>query len=65
MATKKKRTAKVRNIGQEILDGLREINAGKVGRVINRPDVGKVREKTGRSSATCSCGGCRSRASHS
>jgi hypothetical protein len=51
MATKKKRTAKVRNIGQEILDGLREINAGKVGRVINRPDVGKVREKTGLSQA--------------
>jgi putative transcriptional regulator len=51
MATKKKRTVKVRNIGQEILDGLREINAGKVGRVINRPDVGKVREKTGLSQA--------------
>lgn len=50
MATKKKR-AKGRNIGQEILDGLREFNAGKVGRVINRPSVGSVREKTGLSQA--------------
>jgi putative transcriptional regulator len=51
MATKKKRSAKARNIGQEILDGLRDIKAGRIGRVINVPDVGKVREKTGLSQA--------------
>ena len=51
MVTKKKRAAKARNIGQEILDGLRDIKAGKIGRVINHPDVGKVREKTGLSQA--------------
>jgi putative transcriptional regulator len=51
MATKKKRSAKARNIGQEILDSLRDIKAGRIGRVINVPDVGKVREKTGLSQA--------------
>ena len=50
MATKK-RSVKARNIGQEILDGLRDIKAGRSGRVINVPDVGKVREKTGLSQA--------------
>lgn len=52
MAAKKKRqSTKARNVGQEILDSLRELNAGKVSRVINRPDVGKVREKIGLSQA--------------
>jgi len=51
MATTKKRSAKARNIGQEILDGLLDIKAGRIGRVINVPDVGKVREKTGLSQA--------------
>ena len=36
-----------RDIGQEILDGLREIKSGKHGRVINVPDVAEIREKTG------------------
>ncbi len=36
-----------RNIGQEILDGLRELKRGEVGRVINVPDVASIREKTG------------------
>ena len=36
-----------RNIGQEILDGLRELKRGAVGRVINVPDVASIREKTG------------------
>lgn len=36
-----------RNIGQEILDGLRELNRGEVGRVVNVPDVAAIREKTG------------------
>ena len=36
-----------RDIGQEILDGLREIKSGKHGHVINVPDVAEIREKTG------------------
>jgi putative transcriptional regulator len=36
-----------RNIGKEILDGLRELKRGEHGRVINVPDIAKVREKTG------------------
>jgi putative transcriptional regulator len=40
-----------RNIGQEILDGLRETKRGEHGRVINVPDVASIREKTGLSQA--------------
>jgi len=40
-----------RNIGQEILDGLRELKGGEYGRVINVPDVAGIREKTGLSQA--------------
>ena len=40
-----------RNIGQEILDGLRELKGGEYGRVINVPDVAAIREKTGLSQA--------------
>ena len=36
-----------RNVGREILDGLREIKRGEYGRVINVPDVAMIREKTG------------------
>lgn len=36
-----------RNIGQEILEGLREIKRGEHGRVTNVPDVASIREKTG------------------
>ena len=36
-----------REIGHEILRGLREIKRGKHGRVINIPSVGSIREKTG------------------
>jgi putative transcriptional regulator len=50
MATKK-RAASARNVGKEILDSLRDIKAGRIGRVINAPDVGSVREKTGLSQA--------------
>jgi putative transcriptional regulator len=42
---------KKRNIGREILDGLRELKQGRPGRIINVPDVAKVREKTGLSQA--------------
>ena len=40
-----------RNIGLEILQGLREIKRGEHGRVINVPDVTSIREKTGLSQA--------------
>ena len=40
-----------RNIGQEILDGLRELKSGEYGRVINIPDVASIRAKTGLSQA--------------
>ena len=36
-----------RNIGQEILDGLRELKSGEYGRVINVPDVASIRSTTG------------------
>ncbi len=36
-----------RDIGQELLDGLRELKRGEVGRVINVPNVASIREKTG------------------
>jgi hypothetical protein len=34
-----------RDIGQELLNGLREIKSGKHGRVINVPDVQKSAKK--------------------
>lgn len=40
-----------RNVGREILEGLREIKRGEHGRVINIPDVARIREKTGLSQA--------------
>ena len=36
-----------RNIGHEILEGLRELKRGEHGRVINVPDVADIRAKTG------------------
>jgi putative transcriptional regulator len=42
---------KKRDIGKEILDGLRQIKRGEHGRVINVPDIAKTREKTGLSQA--------------
>jgi len=36
-----------RNIGLEILEGIREIKRGEHGRVITIPAVGTIREKTG------------------
>ena len=44
-------TKKSRNIGAEILQGLREIKRGHIGRVVNVTDVAKTREKTGLSQA--------------
>ncbi len=40
-------TDKKRNIGNEILQGLREIRHGKHGRVTNVPSVASIREGTG------------------
>lgn len=40
-----------RDIGREILEGLRELKQARPARVINVPDVAKVREKTGLSQA--------------
>ena len=36
-----------RNIGQEILDGIRKLKRGEHGRVTNVPSVASIREKTG------------------
>lgn len=46
-AKRLKMTKKNRNIGEEILQGLREIKRGETGRVINIPDVAETRKKTG------------------
>jgi putative transcriptional regulator len=43
--------AKKRNIGEEILQGLRELNRGEHGRIITVPGVAVIREKTGLSQA--------------
>ena len=40
-----------RNVGQEILEGLRELKRGEVGRVVNLPSVAAIRERTGLSQA--------------
>ncbi len=44
-------TKSKRNIGLEILQGLREIKRGEHGRVIHTPDIAGIREKTGLSQA--------------
>ena len=40
-----------RNIGLEILEGIRELKRGEHGRVVNVPSVTSVRERTGLSQA--------------
>jgi putative transcriptional regulator len=40
-----------RNIGQEILEGIRELKRGEHGRVTNLPAVSSVRRRTGLSQA--------------
>jgi putative transcriptional regulator len=42
---------KARDIGAEILQGLREIKRGEFGRVLHVPDVAQTRKKTGLSQA--------------
>jgi putative transcriptional regulator len=38
---------RARNVGIEILEGLRQLKRGEHGRMINVPSVASVREKTG------------------
>jgi putative transcriptional regulator len=40
-----------RNVGMEILQGLRQVKRGEVGRVVNAPSVITIRERTGLSQA--------------
>ena len=40
-----------RNLGLEILKGVRELKRGEYGRVINVPSVSSIRERTGLSQA--------------
>jgi putative transcriptional regulator len=40
-----------RNVGQGILEGLRELKRGEVGRVVILPSVAAIRERTGLSQA--------------
>lgn len=40
-----------RDIGNEILEGLRELKRGEHGRTINIPSIASIREKTGLSQA--------------
>jgi len=40
-----------RNIGAEILEGIRQIKRGEVGRITTVPSVAKIREKAGLSQA--------------
>lgn len=47
-------TKSKRNIGMEILKGIRELKRGEHGRVINVPPVSAVRESTGSSQAKLS-----------
>lgn len=42
---------KRRDVGTEILEGIRELKAGKAGRVVNVPPVAEIRDKTGLSQA--------------
>jgi putative transcriptional regulator len=40
-----------RNIGNEILEGIRQLKRGDVGRIVNVPNVRSIRESTGLSQA--------------
>ena len=45
------KVAAKRNVGMEILQGLRQLKRGEVGRVVNVPSVTAIRERTGLSQA--------------
>jgi putative transcriptional regulator len=36
-----------RNVGTEIMEGLRQLKRGEIGRVVNVPSVATIRERTG------------------
>jgi putative transcriptional regulator len=40
-----------RNVGMEILEGLRQLKRGEIGRVVSVPSVTAIRERTGLSQA--------------
>jgi putative transcriptional regulator len=46
------KTEPKRNVGREILEGLRQLKRGEVGRVVNVPSVASIRERTGLSQAS-------------
>ena len=41
------KAAAKRNVGMEILEGLRQLKRGEVGRVVSVPSVTTIRERTG------------------
>lgn len=41
------RVVPTRNVGLEILEGIRELKRGEVGRVVNVPSVAAIRKRTG------------------
>ena len=45
------KTASKRNVGREVLEGLRELKRGETGRVLTVPSVATIRERTGLSQA--------------
>ena len=45
------KTAPKRSVGSEILEGLRELKRGEIGRVVSLPSVSSIRERTGLSQA--------------
>jgi len=45
------KAAAKRNVGREILEGLRELKRGEVGRVVTVPGVATIRARTGLSQA--------------
>lgn len=45
------KTKTKRDVGREILQGIRQLNRGEHGRIITVPSVGSIREKTGLSQA--------------
>ena len=45
------KTVAKRNVGREILEGLRELKRGEIGRVISVPPVPSIRDRTGLSQA--------------
>ena len=45
------KASRPRSVGHEVLEGLRQLKRGKVGRVVNVPSVAAIREATGLSQA--------------